>query len=117
MSYTQSVADELLGLMHGLGKITTKKMFGALGFYHGPTIFACLFDGDIFYLKATGALAEELQASGSQPFIYKGKSGKTVNMPYWTAPLECLDDAEEMVKWGRKVLASAPAKLAKKSKP
>ena len=116
MSYTQSVGDELLGLMQGLGRVTTKRMFGALGFYSGPTIFACLFDGDIFYLKATGALAEELKAAGSQPFIYKGKSGKAVNMPYWTAPLSCLEDADEMVKWGRKALAAEPTKVARKSK-
>ena len=121
MSYTQSVAEELLALMPGLGKVTTKKMFGALGFYQGPIIFAFLFDGDIFYLKATDALADELKAQGSQPLVYKSKSGKTVYMPYWTAPLACLDDADEMVKWVKKALASAasdpkPAKPAKKSK-
>jgi DNA transformation protein and related proteins len=118
MSYTPSVADELLGMMQGLGKVTPKKMFGALGFYSGPTIFACLFDGDIFYLKATGALADELKALGQQPFLYQGKSGKTVNMPYWTAPQTCLDDPDEMVMWCRKALAAAaekaPAKPARK---
>ena len=116
MSYTQSFADELVDLMKGVGKITTKKMFGALGFYSGPKLFACLMDGDVFYLKATGALAEELKATGSQPFIYKGKSGKTVNMPYWTAPPTCLEDADEMVSWAKKALASlATAKPAKKT--
>ena len=112
------MADELLGLMQAAGKVTTKKMFGALGFYHGPTIFACLFDGDVFYLKATGALADELKALGSKPFIYSGKSGKTVNMPYWTAPPECLDDVDEMVKWVKKAVTAAASqpKAAKKPK-
>jgi DNA transformation protein and related proteins len=106
MSYSQSVADELLDLMKGVGRVSTKKMFGALGFYQGPVIFACLFDGDIFYLKATGTFADELKSMGSQPFIYSGKSGKTVNMPYWTAPPACLDDADKMVLWCKKALAN-----------
>ncbi|MEO9169484.1 MAG: TfoX/Sxy family protein [Aestuariivirga sp.] len=117
MSFTQSFADELVDLMKGVGRITTKRMFGALGFYQGPKLFACLMGDDVFYLKATGALAEELKATGSQPFIYKSKNGKTINMPYWTAPQACLDDADEMQKWGNKALASlaATAKPAKKT--
>jgi DNA transformation protein len=110
MSYSPSFADELLHLMKGLGPVTTRKMFGALGFYRGPDIFACLMDGDVFYLKATGSLAEELRGNGSKPFIYEGKSGKTVNMPYMTAPSACLDDADEMILWCRKALAALPAK-------
>lgn len=110
MSYSQSFADELLDLMKGVGRVSTKKMFGALGYYQGPTIFACLFDGDVFYLKAAGALADELKGLGSKPFIYEGKSGKKINMPYWTAPPACLDDADEMLAWCKKALAALAAK-------
>ncbi len=109
MSYSQSVADELLDLMKGVGRVSTKKMFGALGFYNGTTLFACLFDGDLFYLKATGVLADELKALGSKPFVYSGKSGKSVSMPYWTAPSACLDDVDEMTLWCKKALASLAA--------
>lgn len=114
MSYSQTFADELLDLMKGLGRVSAKKMFGALGFYHGPTIFACLMDGDVFYLKATGAFADELRALGGQPFIYSHKGGKQVAMPYVTAPKACLDDADEMVAWCRKAIAAlqAPSKGA-----
>lgn len=95
-------------------------MFGALGFYFGADIVACLFD-DGFYLKAKGALADELKAMGCDPFVYKGKSGKSVAMPYWTAPQACLEDADEMVKWIKMAKASAaidpkPVKPTKKSK-
>ena len=113
MSYNKSFADELADLMSGAGKITHKKMFGALGFYHGADIVACLFD-DGFYLKAKGALADELKALGCQPFVYNGKSGKSVAMPYWAAPQACLDDADEMVKWIKKAKASAASEPTKK---
>ena len=106
MSYSQSFADQLADLMGGAGKVTTKKMFGALGYYRGPTLFACLMDDDLFYIKAKGALADEMKAMGCKPFIYSGKSGRSVAMPYWTAPQACVDDADEMVKWVKKALAA-----------
>ena len=106
MSYSQSFADQLADLMGGAGKVTTKKMFGALGYYRGSTLFACLMDGDMFYFKAKGALADEMKAMGCKPFIYSGKSGRSVAMPYWTAPQACVDDADEMVKWVKKALAA-----------
>ena len=105
MSFSQSFADELADLMSGAGKFTQKKMFGALGFYQGAEIIGCLFE-DGFYLKAKGALADELKAQGSKPFVYSGKSGKTVAMPYWTAPQVCLDDADVMMNWVKKAIAS-----------
>jgi DNA transformation protein len=115
VSYSQSIADTLLDLMQGLGPVKTKKMFGALGFYKGPAIFACLMDGDVFYLKATGSFAEELKALGGKPFVYSHKAGKQVTMPYVTAPKACMDDADEMVKWCRRAIAAAktPAKSGK----
>ena len=120
MSYNSSYAEELADLMSGAGKITQKKMFGALAYYHGADIVACLFD-DGFYLRAEGALADELKAMDCKPFVYSGKSGKSVAMPYWTAPQACLDDTDEMVKWIKRAKASAASeskstKPAKKSK-
>lgn len=106
--------------MGGAGKVTTKKMFGALGYYRGPALFACLMDGDVFYFKAKGALADEMKAMGCKPFIYSGKSGRSVAMPYWTAPLACVDDADEMVSWVKKVLAALaeyPSPPTKKPAP
>ena len=120
MSYSQSFADQLADLMSGAGKITTKKMFGALGYYRGPTLFACLMDGDVLYFKAKGALADEMKAMGSKLFTYSGKSGRSVAMPYWTAPQTCVDDADEMVRWVKKALAAlaeSPNPLAKRATP
>ena len=116
MSYNQSFADELTNLMRGAGKFTQKKMFGALAFYHGSNIIACLFD-DGFYFRAKGALADELKSLGSKPFEYSGKSGKKIAMPYWTAPQACLDEPDEMVKWVKKALASAASEPKPIKKP
>ena len=113
MTYTQGFADQVLDLMAGLGKISTKKMFGELGLYLGPGIFACIIDDEL-YLKATGTLAGELKAIGGKQFAPESKNGRHLAMPYWTAPASCLDDSAEMEVWCRKALAGLAAAPAKK---
>ena len=109
MSVTPGVADQVLDLMAGLGKVTTKRMFGEMGLYWGPQIFALIIDDEL-YLKATGALADELKALGGKQFTPGSNGRKKVAMPYWTAPASCLDDPAEMEEWCRKALKSVPAK-------
>jgi DNA transformation protein and related proteins len=117
VGYNQQFAEELLGLMGTVGQVTTKKMFGALAFYQGPSIFACLMSDHKFYLRAQGELAEELRSLGEHVFDYQGKSGKSVAMPYWTAPQDCLEDPDVMVAWCKKAIANAATKpLSKKAK-
>ncbi len=116
MSYTQGFADQVLDLMTGLGKVSTRKMFGELGLYLGPQIFACIIDDEL-YLKATGELAEELKEQGGKQFAPGSKGGKQIAMPYWTAPTACLDDPSEMMVWCKKSLSNLEApKPAKKKK-
>jgi DNA transformation protein and related proteins len=117
MSYSPGFAEQVLDLMSGAGKVSSKKMFGELGIYHGAMLFAMVAD-DVLYFKAKDTLASELKALGQMPFIYHGRSGKEVSMAYWTAPVACLDDADEMIVWCRMAVASlnaAPKKLPAKA--
>jgi DNA transformation protein len=109
VTYTQGFADQVLDLTAGLGKVSTKRIFGELGLYLGPQIFACIID-DEFYLKATAALADELKALGGKQFSPGSNGRKPVAMPYWTAPESCLDDASEMELWCRKALSQINTK-------
>ncbi|WP_196502792.1 TfoX/Sxy family protein [Aestuariivirga litoralis] len=99
--------------MAGLGKVTTKRMFGEMGLYLGPQIFALIID-DEFYLKATGSLADELNALGGKQFTPGNPDGRHIAMPYWTAPISCLDDPAEMETWCRKALIALAATPVKK---
>ena len=112
MSVTPGVADQVLDLMADLGKVTTKRMFGEMGLYLGPQIFALIIDDEL-YLKASGDFAAELKALGGKQFT-PGSGDRHAAMPYWTAPTSCLDDASEMESWCRKALASLAAVPSKK---
>lgn len=98
--------------MASLGKVTTKRMFGEMGLYLGPQIFALIIDDEL-YLKATGKLADELKEQGGKQFTPGSNGTKKVAMPYWTAPASCLDDPSEMELWCRKALADLSAKPLK----
>jgi len=89
-------------LLHDLGPLSVRKMFGGAGIYHDGTIFALIVDHEIL-LKARDGFAEEMAALGSTQWVYemKGKSGA---MPYWSLPDSALDDAEEATALARRAL-------------
>lgn len=101
-----AVSDEQIAfvkdLFRGVPAVTTRKMFGGLGIYSEGVIFALIGPGDAIMVKARGALAEELEAEGSEQF--RTYEGKTVNMPYWTLPESALDDPDEAYTWARRSL-------------
>jgi len=57
MAFSKSIATFASDQLNGIGKIRTKKMFGALAFYCEDTLFAAVMD-DKFTLKAKGDLVD-----------------------------------------------------------
>ena len=116
MAFTVEFADFVVGQMAGLGPVTRKRMFASCGLFSRGLMFA-LISEDVFYLKSSGALADELAALGSTRFGYSSKTGKRVDLPYWRAPEDCLENPDEMVAWCKKSLAALSSAAAKKAAP
>ena len=116
MSGFSAFVEELLA---GLGPIAIKRMFGGAGVYAGPVIFGLIID-EVLYLKTDEALRAELEAAGSEPWVYvmpKGpRAGQAASMGYWRMPETALDDPDEAVAWARKALAVGEAAAATKTK-
>jgi DNA transformation protein len=85
--------DELIAdIFSGLGPVTTRRMFS----------------GGELMLKADAISAPEFAEAGARQFTYPHRrSGKTVEMPYWTVPESALDDSDEMARWTRKAYEAA----------
>jgi DNA transformation protein len=113
LAFTAEFADFVIGQMAGIGPVTRKRMFASCGLFSHGLMFALISD-DVLYLKASGALADELAALGSTQFGYSSKTGKRVDLPYWRAPEDCLENPDEMVAWGKKSLAALSSQAAKK---
>ena len=109
MAVSQDFMAFACDLFADLGAIRARKMFGGAGVYAGDVMFALIGD-DVIYLKAEGALADDLEGEGCDPFTYTTKSGETAAMGYWRLPEAALDDPEAAVAWGRRALDLALSK-------
>ncbi|HEV7247743.1 MAG TPA: TfoX/Sxy family protein [Shinella sp.] len=98
--------DGIEEMFQALGPVTIKRMFGGKGIYHQGRILALEFKGEIL-LKADEESAPDFSAAGSRQWLYEGKSGKPVKMPYWSIPDEALDDPDIMAIWVRRAYEAA----------
>ena len=108
-SFTEFVVDQLAGC----GTITARRMFGGVGIYAGELFFAIL-DADRLYLKVDDSNRGDFDAVGTGPFRPYGDD--TEVMQYYEVPVGILEDADELVRWGRKALAVAAAARLRKKK-
>lgn len=83
-----------------LGPVVVKRMFGGKGVYHGQRIVAVEVRGEML-LKGDDVTGPAFEAAGSNRWVYEGKGGKTVAMPYWSIPPDAYDDPDVMAHWVR----------------
>lgn len=91
---------EIEELFCALGPVTVRRMFGGKGVYHRGLIVAVEFGGEML-LKADEVSAPQFEAAGARRWAYEGKTGKAVQMPYWSIPDDAFDDPEIMADWVR----------------
>jgi CDP-diacylglycerol---glycerol-3-phosphate 3-phosphatidyltransferase len=106
MSSRDEFVAFLIEQMAGLGKVTTKKMFGGYGFYFDGLIFAVLIEDDQPCLKADAESEKYFVSAGSREKTYEGKN-KPIRMSYWTLPEAALEEADQMTYWAKLAYAAA----------
>lgn len=104
MAVTDEEIAFVTDLFSGVGRISTRKMFGGLGIYADGTIFAVRMSDGAVKLKGMGDMVRVFDDEGWQPWIYTRKDGAASSMPYWTMPDELLDDPEAASDWARRAL-------------
>ena len=109
MAVSQDFMEFACELFSDLGPTRARRMFGGAGVYAHDVMFALIAD-DVLYIKAEGALAEDLAAEGCEPFVFTPKSGEPVEMGYRRLPEAALDDPETAARWGRRALDLALSK-------
>ena len=105
MAVTDDYLRYVLEQLAGLGQVTTRRMFGAVGFYHEARFFG-LIAGDILYFKVNESNRGDYEARGMDRFRpYPNKP--QLSMTYYEVPADTLEDADECVEWARKSVAAA----------
>ena len=95
-------AQELFGDMPDL---STRKMFGGMGFYSDGVIFGLMkSDGQLLLKAQDAAFEEKLAGMGSQKWTYTRKNGAESSMPYWSLPDAALDDTDLALTLAREAL-------------
>ena len=111
-----SFHEFVMELFAPMGAVAVRRMFGGAGVFRDGLMFALLAD-DVIYLKTDAAFRAELEAEGSEPFLWTRPSdGKVSDMGYLSLPTDAMDEPDLASEWGRKAFAVALAANAKKPK-
>jgi DNA transformation protein len=105
MAVTDDYLQYVLEQLAGLGHVTPRRMFGAVGLYHEERFFG-LIAGDTLYFKVNDSNRGEYEARGMdrfRPFPDK----PYWSMTYYEVPADTLEDADECMAWARKSLSIA----------
>ncbi|MCO4761701.1 MAG: TfoX/Sxy family protein [Myxococcales bacterium] len=79
-------------LMSDVPNVRVRALFGGHGLFRDGLMFALLAD-DLLYFRANGERGEALRLKGARQFSATVR-GKTVNMPYYRATDDALEDPE-----------------------
>jgi len=91
--------DYLHELLSDFGPIEAKKMFGGHGVFRDGLMFGLVAD-DTLYLKVDDESLEVFEDLNLGPFEYE-KKGKLMQLSYYEAPPDCLENPEEATRWAR----------------
>lgn len=115
MPLSPGFSDYVLELISGLGRVQAKRMFGGAGLFRDGVMFGLLLN-DVVYFRVDDALAVDLKAQGSEPWVYT-RNGKPREMAYWRMPETAADDPDEAVAIARRAFAAAVARKAERAVP
>ena len=105
-------------LLQGIGPVAAKPMFGGFGMFLDGLMIGLIADNTL-YFKVDNESSAEFEAQGLEPFTYF-KQNKPMQLSYWQAPEECLDNSDVMLEWGNKGFSAAirsNARKVRKAKP
>jgi DNA transformation protein len=118
MAVNSSFLDYVLEQLGGLGRVTSRRMFGAAGLYCDGAFFGLIADDDV-YFKVDDCNRGDYLARGMAPFRpYRDRPERS--MSYYRLPVEVLEDSVQITDWARAAVRAAlnsPPKTAARRRP
>lgn len=96
------------------GPVTSRRMFGGVGFFMNGVIFASIIDGEL-YFRVDEMTRSAFEKHSAKQFIHIAK-GKQIPMPYFVVPEKVLEDPKTLSQWMEQAYQAALRNLAKKAK-
>ena len=110
MAVSSDYLQFILEQLHGLGQVHARRMFGAAGLYCDEIFFGIISE-DTLYLRVDEASRPDYTSRGMQAFRPYADRPE-VSMTYFEVPADVLEDADELLTWSRRALASRTAGAA-----
>src|SRR6202023_3887081 len=107
MAVTEDFLQYVLEQLAGVGHVTPRRMFGAVGLYHDERFFG-IIAGDTLYFKVNDSNRRDYEARGMDRFRPYADRPQ-LSMTYYEVPADILENADECVTWARKSAAIAAA--------
>ncbi len=107
-------AAHVVDLMQSIGPVYSKRMFGGFGIFLDGLMFGLIADNEL-YLKVDDQNRDSFEELGLGAFTYY-KQDKPMQLSYYQAPEETLDNMELMRDWGNRAFECALRAAAGKKK-
>jgi DNA transformation protein len=105
----------LLELLHPLGAVRHRRMFGGVGIYCDDVMFALTFEEQVF-LRAQVDEQALFEERGMGPFTYEAQGKIARIASYWQMPPELMDEPDELILWARRAVVAAHENKQSKAK-
>ncbi|UNK49264.1 TfoX/Sxy family protein [Lysobacter sp. S4-A87] len=99
-------------LLDGMGRVTTRAMFGGHGVYLEGALIGVVLE-EALYLKVDNETRLHFEAAGSEPYVYRGQQ-LPIRMSYWSLPASAMDSPQAMKPWAELAYAAALRKTPSK---
>jgi DNA transformation protein len=115
MAVSDTFLEYVVEQLAGLGRVRSRRMFGAVGLYADDLFFG-LIDDNALYLRVDDSSRGVYVARGMRPFQpYRDKPDLSIG--YYMVPADVIEEPEELVSWARRavrVAATAPSKTTRR---
>jgi DNA transformation protein len=101
----------VLEQLTGLERVSTRRMFGAVGLYTGELFFGLIDDDTLFFKTGESNFAE--YEARHMPRFMPPANRPLGPMGYHQVPADIIEDSESLVAWARKAVAVALAARAR----
>ena len=106
MALSASFRDFVLDQLSGVGEFETKNMFGGVALLHRGSAFAKI-KHDKVWLRVDDSNREDFTERNMQQYTYGKDNSRRLN--FFEAPVEVVEDHDELVKWARRSMKVALA--------
>jgi DNA transformation protein and related proteins len=113
MSVDEGLVAWVQEALEPLGRLTMRKMMGGATLYLDGTIFAILYEDQIWF-KSDAESDAVWDAEGCERFSVRFKDGRVDTMNYRRGPLDVYDDPEAAQRWAGVALEAGLRGAAKK---